>query len=92
MGMYLMSKIKKFLAICSASAAAALIALPVKACFSPFGLGFGGLGFGLGCPFGLGFGFPFGLGFGTFGFSSFSSLAFSSMFNGFGFGFSPFFW
>lgn len=79
-----MSKIKKFLAICSTSVVAFLVALPVQACFSPFGLGFGGFGFGLGCPFGLGFGFPFG-------FNSFSSLAFSS-FSSFGFGFSPFFW
>ncbi|HEY3422244.1 MAG TPA: hypothetical protein VGK13_03730 [Methanocellaceae archaeon] len=79
-----MSKIKKFLTICTASVASALVALPSHAWFGPFGLGFGGLG--------LGFGFPFGLGFGGFGFSSFSSLAFSSMFNSFGFGFNPFFW
>jgi len=81
--MYLMSKLKKFLTICSTSVAAFFVSLPVQACFSPFGLGFGGLGFG-----GLGF----GLGFGGLGFSTFSSLAFSSMFSGFGLGFSPFFW
>jgi hypothetical protein len=81
MGMYIMSKLKKFLTICSLGVAAAIVALPASACF---GLGFGGLGFGLGCPFGLGFG---GLGF-----SSFSSLAFSSSFSSFGFGFNPFFW
>lgn len=78
-----MSKIKKFLTICTASVASALIALPSQACFSPFGFGFGGLGLGLG--------FPFGLGFGSFGFNSFSSLAFSS-FSSFGLGFNPFFW
>ena len=82
--MYLMSKLKKFLTICSTSVAAFLVSMPAQAFFGPFGLGFGGLGFGLGCPFGLGFG---GLGF-----SSFSSFAFSSMFSGFGLGFSPFFW
>jgi hypothetical protein len=85
MGMYLMSKLKKFLAICSASVAAAIVALPAQACLSPFGLGFGGLGLGLGVPFGLGFGVPFG-------FSTFSSLVFSSMLSGFGLGFSPFWW
>ena len=80
-----MSKLKKFLTICSSSVAAALVALPSSACFGLGfgGFGLGGLGFGLGCPFGLGFG---GLGF-----SSFSSFAVSS-FSSFGLGFSPFWW
>ncbi|WP_148266651.1 hypothetical protein [Methanocella arvoryzae] len=63
------------------------LALPATAWF--------GRGFGFGFPFfrGFGFGFPFfgGFGFPFFGSSFSSSLAFSSMFSGFG-GFGGLWW